>query len=76
MLGAGAAGPAALPGVVARTPLFARLSAAVERGVALISAPAGSGKTVLLRTWISATALDARTAWVSVDASEHDAQRF
>jgi LuxR family maltose regulon positive regulatory protein len=76
MLGAGAAGPAAIPGVVARTPLFRRLSAAVETGVTLISAPAGSGKTVLLRSWITATGLDARTAWVSVDSSEHDAQRF
>jgi LuxR family transcriptional regulator, maltose regulon positive regulatory protein len=76
MLGAGAAGPAALPGVVARTQLFARLSAAVESGVTLISAPAGSGKTVLLRSWIRATESGARTAWVSVDSDEHDAQRF
>ena len=76
MLGAGAAGPAALPGVVARTPLFARVSAGVERGVILVSAPAGSGKTVLLRSWIRATELGARTAWVSVESGEHDSQRF
>jgi len=76
MLAAGAAGPAAHPGIVARTSLFARLSAAVERGVTLISAPAGSGKTVLLRSWIAAAELGDRTAWVSIDPAEHDAQRF
>jgi LuxR family transcriptional regulator, maltose regulon positive regulatory protein len=76
MLGAGAAGPAAHSGVVARTSLFVRLSAAVDSGVTLISAPAGSGKTVLLRSWMMATDAGARTAWVSVDSDEHDAQRF
>jgi LuxR family maltose regulon positive regulatory protein len=56
--------------------LYTRLSAATERGVTLISAPAGSGKTVLLRSWIVAAGLGDRTAWVSVDRGEHDAQRF
>jgi LuxR family maltose regulon positive regulatory protein len=76
MLRAGAAGPVALPGVIARTDLFARLSLAAGRGVTLISAPAGSGKTVLLRSWIAATEVGDRTAWASVDQNEHDAQRF
>lgn len=76
MLGAAAVEPAVLPGVIARASLFARLSAGAERGVTLISAPAGSGKTVLLRSWIAAATLRDRTAWVSVDPGEHDAQRF
>jgi LuxR family maltose regulon positive regulatory protein len=76
MLRSGAAAPAALPGVVARASLLARLSAAGGRAVTLISAPAGSGKTVLLRSWIAAEGLATRTAWVTVDRGEHDAQRF
>ena len=45
-------------------------------GVTLVSAPAGSGKTVLLRSWIEAAGLGERTAWVSVERDERDAQRF
>ena len=76
MLRSGAAAPGALPGVVARASLFARLSTAGERVVTLISAPAGSGKTILLRSWIAAEGLASRTAWVTVDRGEHDPQRF
>jgi len=45
-------------------------------GVALLSAPAGSGKSVLLRSWIDAAGLRARTAWIAVERRERDAQRF
>src|SRR6478609_4885981 len=64
------------PSFVPRTALFERLSAGFADGVTLVSAPAGSGKTVLLRSWIEATRLGSRTAWVSVDRDERDAQRF
>jgi LuxR family transcriptional regulator, maltose regulon positive regulatory protein len=64
------------PGVVARTALYERLSAGVPAGVTLVSAPPGSGKTVLLRSWIDAAGLGARTAWVLVERNERDAQRF
>ena len=65
------------PPVVARDALFDRLSAAQSAGgVTLVTAPAGSGKTVLLRSWLDATGLDDRTAWVSVERREHDPQRF
>jgi LuxR family maltose regulon positive regulatory protein len=37
-----------------------------------VSAPAGSGKTFLLRSWIAAEGLSDRTAWVSVGREEHD----
>ena len=39
-------------------------------------APAGSGKTVLLRSWIEAAGLQDRVGWVSVERGEQDAQRF
>jgi LuxR family maltose regulon positive regulatory protein len=60
--------------LVSRPRLFQRLGAA-ER-VAHVSAPAGSGKTFLLRSWIAAEGLDDRAAWVSVAREEHDPQAF
>ena len=45
-------------------------------GVTLLSAPAGSGKSVLLRSWIDGAGLRGRTAWVLVGRREIDAQRF
>jgi LuxR family maltose regulon positive regulatory protein len=54
--------------------LFELLNTA-ER-VVLVSAPAGSGKTFLLRSWIAAEGLEDRVAWVSVRREEHDAQAF
>ena len=62
--------------VVARTALFELLSAGYAGGITLLSAPAGSGKTVLLRSWIEAAGLGERTAWVSVERDERDAQHF
>jgi LuxR family maltose regulon positive regulatory protein len=64
------------PSVVARRPLFERLSDAGSGGVTLVSAPAGSGKTVLVRSWIEGAGLDDRTAWVSIERGERDAKRF
>jgi LuxR family maltose regulon positive regulatory protein len=60
--------------LVPRPGLFERLGGA-ER-VVLVSAPAGSGKTFLLRSWIAAEGLSDRTAWVSVGRQEHDPQAF
>jgi len=56
--------------------LFQVLSAGLAGGITLVSAPAGSGKTVLLQSWIEAAGLGERTAWVSVERDERDAQRF
>src|SRR5439155_25525183 len=65
------------PPVVARKALFETLSAAERAGgVTLVSAPAGSGKTILLRSWLDGSGLRDRAAWVSVDRGEQDAQRF
>jgi LuxR family transcriptional regulator, maltose regulon positive regulatory protein len=42
----------------------------------VVSAPPGSGKTVLLRSWVSETGLAERAAWVAVERDEHDPQRL
>jgi LuxR family maltose regulon positive regulatory protein len=60
--------------VVSRPGLFGRLTGA-ER-VVQVSAPAGSGKTVLVRSWIAAADLAERTAWVSAGRDERDPRRF
>src|SRR5262245_11834254 len=60
--------------LIPRPGLFELLSAA-ER-VVQVSAPAGSGKTFLLRSWIASERLADRAAWVSVGLDEHDPQSF
>jgi LuxR family transcriptional regulator, maltose regulon positive regulatory protein len=62
--------------LVHRPRLFERLSSTPPGGVALVCAPAGSGKTILLRSWAEETALEGRVAWVAVDRGEQDGQRF
>ena len=69
--------PAAPPirrGVVSRCALFGRLAEA-ER-VVQISASAGSGKTVLMRSWIAEAGLARHAAWVPVDSEVRDPRRF
>jgi LuxR family maltose regulon positive regulatory protein len=61
-------------GIVSRPRLFDRLAAPAR--VSVVSAPAGSGKTVLLRSWIGDTGLTDCAAWVSVGRSEGDPQAF
>ena len=60
--------------MVFRRGLFARLGAA-ER-VTQLTAPAGSGKTFLLRSWIGEAGLADRAAWVSVPRGTRDQRRF
>ena len=59
---------------MSRCALFGRLAGA-ER-VVQVSAPAGSGKTVLVRSWIAEAGLARRAAWVPVDGQERDPRRF
>ena len=59
---------------VQRWQLFERLKATPPGGLALVCASAGSGKTMLLRSWLEFSG--ERPAWVSVARDEHDAQRF
>ena len=61
-------------GVVARPVLFERLGGLAR--VTVVSAPAGSGKTVLLWSWIAEAGLAERTAWVAAGREERDPQRF
>jgi LuxR family maltose regulon positive regulatory protein len=44
--------------------------------VTVLSAPAGSGKTVLLRSWIRQAGLGERAAWVSAPRDERGPQQF
>jgi hypothetical protein len=60
--------------VVSRPRLFGRLAA--QARVTVVSAPPGSGKTVLLRSWISQAGLAGRAAWVPAERGESDPQRF
>src|SRR5262249_51303270 len=69
----GAAGPGA-GGVVSRPRLFRRLAA--QARVSVVSAPPGSGKTVLLRSWIAQAGVAERAAWVPAGHGERDPQRF
>jgi LuxR family maltose regulon positive regulatory protein len=59
---------------VSRPGLFERLGASGR--VTVVSAPPGSGKTVLLRSWIGAADLADRAAWVAAGPHERDPQRF
>jgi LuxR family maltose regulon positive regulatory protein len=59
-------------GLVLRRPLFDRLSGAGP--VTTVTAPAGSGKTSLLRSWIAETGCQA--AWSTVQRDERDGERF
>ncbi len=59
---------------LSRPALFERLSAAAPGTVTLVCAPAGSGKTVLLRSWTAR--IEEAVAWVTVERGERDAQRF
>ena len=61
-------------GVVSRPALWERLAEAAR--VTVVSAPPGSGKTVLLRSWIGAAGLAERAAWVPVGRDELDPQRL
>ena len=69
----GLAGPGA-GGIVSRPRLFERL--ATPARVTVVSAPPGSDKTVLLRSWIGRAGLGGCAAWVPVGRGEGDPQPF
>src|SRR6516225_8176007 len=66
----------AAPRLIGRGELFAVLDRAVTGKVTIISAPAGSGKTSLLRAWADRPRQPRRLAMVSVQRDQHDAQQF
>ena len=64
------------PGLIDRHDLLAALDRAAESKVTIISAPAGSGKTSLLRSWADRPSQAHRVASVTVRPGQHDAQLF
>jgi LuxR family transcriptional regulator, maltose regulon positive regulatory protein len=66
----------AMERLVPRRALFDALSSVRGGQVVLLCAPAGSGKTVLLRSWMRSGAGRDPVAWVSVERDEEDAQHF
>jgi LuxR family maltose regulon positive regulatory protein len=65
----------AAPRLIDRGDLVAALDRAAARKVTIISAPAGSGKTCLLRAWADRPR-QFRLALVQVQRDQHDAQQF
>src|SRR5580693_1977018 len=63
-------------GLILRQDLVSALNRAVQKQVTIISAPAGSGKTSLLRTWAGRPGQDARVAFLTVRPGQHDMQLF
>ena len=61
-------------GLVARPRLVAALDEGLARGLVLVCAPAGSGKTALLADWVRSAGRP--VAWLSLDAADDDPARF
>jgi LuxR family transcriptional regulator, maltose regulon positive regulatory protein len=66
----------ATPRLIDRGDLVAALDRAAARKVTVISAPAGSGKTSLLRAWADRPGQPHRLAVLQVQRDQHDAQQF
>jgi LuxR family maltose regulon positive regulatory protein len=66
----------AAPRLIDRDDLLAVLDRAAARKVTIISAPAGSGKTSLMRAWAQRPGRPHQLAVVSVQRDQHDAQQF
>jgi LuxR family maltose regulon positive regulatory protein len=66
----------ATPRLIDRGDLLDALDRAAASKVTIISAPAGSGKTCLLRAWTDRPGRQGRVALVRVQRDEQDAQRF
>ena len=66
--------PGPRPGRVPRPRLAERLDEGLARGLVLVCAPAGYGKTVLLGDW--ARRGRQPVAWLSLDAGDNDPARF
>ncbi|MGH3123076.1 MAG: hypothetical protein ACRDND_18900, partial [Streptosporangiaceae bacterium] len=66
--------PGPRPDFLPRPRLAERLDEATRRGLVLVCAPAGYGKTSLLANW--ARHCQQPVAWLSLDASDNDPARF
>jgi len=76
--------PATRPELVTRPRLIERLDDGLNRKLALVSAPAGFGKTTLVSEWVGNLGLVSankyrgiyKTAWLSLDEGDNDLARF
>jgi len=66
--------PRSRPGLVPRRRLADRLEEGLNRGLVLVAAPAGYGKSVLLSEWVRGMSEPA--AWLSLDGGDNDPVRF
>lgn len=66
--------PATRNDLVPRPRLLARLNAGLNGRLTLISAPAGFGKTTLVREWVARE--ERPIAWLSLDEEDKDPNRF
>ena len=66
--------PGPWPDLVPRPRLLARLDEGLARGLVLVCAPAGYGKTVLLADWARRGGYP--VGWLSLDAGDNDPARF
>jgi LuxR family transcriptional regulator, maltose regulon positive regulatory protein len=66
----------AKPRLIGRSDLVAALDLAAAKKVTIISAPAGSGKTSLLRAWADRPGQPHRLAVMQVQRDQRDAQQF
>ncbi len=64
--------------LVSRPRLLQRLNDGLTRSLALVSAPAGFGKTTLLCDWVNAVSLScaAKVAWLGLDDGDNDPARL
>ena len=74
--GSGRAPGRAEPRLIHRHDLLAALNRAARKRLTIIAAPAGTGKTSLLRAWADQPGQDGRIAFVTVRPGQHDMQLF
>jgi LuxR family transcriptional regulator, maltose regulon positive regulatory protein len=74
--GSGRGPGGAQPGLIRRRDLVAALDRAAQKRVTIISAPAGTGKTSLLRAWADRPGRDCGIAFVTVRPGQPDMQLF
>jgi LuxR family transcriptional regulator, maltose regulon positive regulatory protein len=74
--GSGRAPGRAEPGLILRHDLVGALNRAAQKQVTIISAPAGSGKTSLLRAWADRPVQECRVAFLTVRPGQLDMQLF
>ncbi len=66
--------PHAIAGSIERPRLLEKLDQVLQQPVALVSAPAGFGKTTLLAQWLERCPLP--NAWLQLDENDHEIPAF